>query len=756
MKKILKIAKLELSLMFYSPIAWLVLIIFFIQISLTYTDLLYRYETSQQLGRPLIRLTNILFALDYGILTVAQQHLYLYIPLLTMGLMSRETSSGSIKLLYSSPVTIKEIILGKYLSMMVYNFLLVLILAGFIIVGAISIEALDVPLVLGGILGVYLLMCAYASIGLFMSSLTSYQVVAAISTLALLAGLNFIGSVGQAYDFFRDITYWLSIKGRTDYFVNGLISTKDIAYFVLVVLLFLTLSVIKLSDQRKTKSLAKKIVTYTSLVAIVIAVGYITSLPTVNSYYDTTRFKDRTLTKESQDLIKRLEHPIHITNYVNLIHYTAKDAEPQKRIKDLKQFEMYRRFIPEMTMNYVYYYDDVKYRRDTTITLLEEAKKKAKTFHLNFEDVLSPEQIREKINLQAEENRFVRIINYGDQTIPLRMFDDNIRYPKEKDISSTLKRLLQKPGHVGIVTGNGERNINKDANNSYKIIMNGLNVRGSLINSGFNVDVKEIILDSTSIPTDLDVLVIADPKYPYSDEQLEKINEYIKAGGNLLIAGEPERQDLLNPIISQLGVTFNEGVLLQESKNFDLDLIQSQFATQAASIGFNFSNQVIVTNPRAMMITYKDSTDFKVIPILNTKKEFTWNELEPFDLSTEKIVFDSIHETKIEAHVAIALQREIKNGQQKIMIVGDADFMSNEEVVSRFSPRNANSAFTIRLFKWFSDNEYRVDASRPRSIDTKILLNRSQINYLKIILLGLIPILIGILGIVILMRRRQN
>ena len=51
MKKIIKIAKLELSLMFYSPIAWFVLIIFFIQTGLTFTELLYKYETNQQLGK---------------------------------------------------------------------------------------------------------------------------------------------------------------------------------------------------------------------------------------------------------------------------------------------------------------------------------------------------------------------------------------------------------------------------------------------------------------------------------------------------------------------------------------------------------------------------------------------------------------------------------------------------------------------------------------------------------------------------------
>ena len=127
-----------------------------------------------------------------------------------MGLMSRELSSGSIKLLYSSPVTNTQIILGKYLSMMIYNLVLMCILAVYLVFAAITIKSADVPLILSGMLGLYLLVCAYAAIGLFMSSITSYQVVAAMGTLAVLAVLNFVGDMWQDIDFVRDITYYES------------------------------------------------------------------------------------------------------------------------------------------------------------------------------------------------------------------------------------------------------------------------------------------------------------------------------------------------------------------------------------------------------------------------------------------------------------------------------------------------------------------------------------------------------------------
>ena len=68
-----------------------------------------------------------------------------------------------------------------------------------------------------------------------MSSLTTYQVVAAVGTLIILAILNFVGSIGQEYDFIRELTYWLSINGRTIDMLNGVIRSEDVIYFVVVV-----------------------------------------------------------------------------------------------------------------------------------------------------------------------------------------------------------------------------------------------------------------------------------------------------------------------------------------------------------------------------------------------------------------------------------------------------------------------------------------------------------------------------------------
>ena len=99
MRKILKIAGNELRALFCSPVAWFILVIFAVQSGMTFTDLFRSVLRQQFMGEPIeYSITTALLTGMSGTFTVIQQYLYLYVPLLTMGLMSREFGSGSIVL----------------------------------------------------------------------------------------------------------------------------------------------------------------------------------------------------------------------------------------------------------------------------------------------------------------------------------------------------------------------------------------------------------------------------------------------------------------------------------------------------------------------------------------------------------------------------------------------------------------------------------------------------------------------------------
>ncbi|MDO6736378.1 Gldg family protein [Wenyingzhuangia sp. 2_MG-2023] len=756
MKKIVRIARVELSILFYSPVAWLVLIIFIIQCGITITDLIDAKAASQELGNKLKGLTKDVFGGYDAFFNSVKNKLYLYIPLLTMGLMSRELSSGSIKLLLSSPITNRQIILGKFLAMLMYCFLLVLVLFGVVLIGVVSIESIDFYYLLGGVFGLYLLACSYAAIGLFMSSLTTYQVVAAMSTLAVFALLNFMSSVGQSIDFVRDITYWMSLSDRVDNFRIGLISSKDVIYFLLIISLFLTLSIMRLNAGRSSYSSATKAIRYSVVVASVLFIGYLSSLSVFNGYYDTTRFKTNTLTKNSQELFKQLDAPLKITVYPNVINYFSHIGAPKFRIFDLRQFEDYTRFLPNLEINYQPYYNYTLDKRDETgKPLLERAQRYATANGYDFDEVLNPEEIDKIVDLSPELNGFVRVVEYKGKTANLRMFFDQVGYPKEAEVSAAIKNILHGAPKVGVLTGNYERGIAKRGDKDYKQVLAELNVRTSLINQGFEV-APVSIENNQELPLDLSVLVIADPIEAYKSDQLKKISNYIKQGGSAVIAGEPSKQALLNPILKEIGVQFSEGMLLQESQDYKLDLIQGKMSDTALNLGFSIKEKSVISLPNAMAITYKDTLGFNATPVVVTNPEEVWNHTEKINLETDSISFNSEKYKKEKVTVALALQRNVQGKEQKIMVLGDADFMSNKEISRSNLKKQENYTFVKEMFKWFSNGEYPIDTTRPTTTDNKILISQEKLKWVKIAFIGLVPFLVAILGVFTLIKRKRN
>ncbi len=766
MRKILNIAKLELDIMFFSPIAWLVMIIFIFQSGLHFTDLLERYESMQQLHQELKDLTGHFFAQPYeGLFSMLQSKVYLYIPLLTMGLISREKSSGTIKLLLSSPVKFGEIIMGKFLAMMGYGFLLILVLFVFVIAGHTAITALDIPFTLSGLLGLYLLICAYSAIGIFMSCLTSYQVAAAFSTLVVFAFLGYIGQVGQDLDFVRDLTYFLSISGRSDKMIDGLIRSKDVLYFLIVITLFLGLSVLKLLGERENGSRWLKTGRYAGLIGSCLLVGYVSSRPAMVGYIDMTRNKDRTLTQNSQSLLRQLKGPLQVTTYVNMLDLNMWYGLPVSRNQDLDRFEMYTRFLPDLDMKYVYYYDQPDpdaykglKKRNPGLSDSAIANKTAITAKFDFDRVLPPSEMKKIIDLEPEEHRFIRQLQAGSRKSFLRIYSDMPTHPFEMEISAAIKRLVATPPKVGFLSGSNERTIDRSGDKDYKMSAIQLDFRYSLINQGF--DVVTVRPEAAKIPDDIDILVIADPRWKLDTAAMTAVQAYIDKGGNLLIAAEPGKQDVVNPLLRPLGVRMTEGRLIEESKDYAPDFILAQFGDQSGKMSGDYTAMAakhsMVSMPGTGTLEYSDSAGFAITPILVTNPKNTWNRTRKIDNDSAVIRFDPQEgDSKKSSPAVLSLSRRHGGREQRIVVAADADFFSNKELF-RAQPRTMNFVFSIDLFGWLSNDEFPVDVQRKTGEDTRIKITESSLFNYQLVLLGIFPALLLVSGTILLIRRRSK
>ena len=164
-------------------------------------------------------------------------------PVLTMGLLSAETAGGTIETMMTAPVTEAELVLGKFGGALVFAMVMFLPLAAQ--VGFLGLHGqMDVGPVLAGFMGLFLLTAQFLALGLLFSALTRVQVAAAIMTFACLLALYaafFLDSASHAAP--ARLLRYLSPPGHYTSFPQGIVDTRDVAYFVITIVLFLALTV---------------------------------------------------------------------------------------------------------------------------------------------------------------------------------------------------------------------------------------------------------------------------------------------------------------------------------------------------------------------------------------------------------------------------------------------------------------------------------------------------------------------------------
>lgn len=766
MKTILRIAKTELRTLFYSPIAWFLMIVFLIQCGVIYLGMLEAMARSKEAGAVLLgSMIEYLFLSNQGLLPAVLRNLYLYIPLLTMGLISRETSSGTIRLLYSSPIRVREIVFGKFLAMMIYSLLLTGILAIFVASSLFQVKSPDTGMLMCSLLGIYLLLCAYSAIGLFMSCLTTYQVVAAVCTFVMIGLLSYVGTLWQDIAFVRNLTYFLSISGRTGNILLGLITTKDVIYFMAIIYLFLGLSIYKIKAGMESRPPVVKAGRYALVIVSTLAIGYISSIPSLVGYYDATRAKERTLTPNVQKIIRELgDAPLEVTAYNNLLGRHWDLGSPDSYNRNLARWEPYMRFKHNIELKTVLYYDSAyeipnMSRFYPGKTLAQIAKQIADSRDLSMSQFKTPAEIRKIIDLKPELNRYVMQLKYKGKTTFLRVFDDNKEWPGETEVAAAIKRLLQsRMPKIVFLTGHLERNINKLGDREYRVLTNLTTFRNSLLNQGFDVDT--LSLDTQQIPGDISALVLADPKVALTAADMEKLRQYIDKGGNLLVAGEPGKQEILNPFLRQLGIQLMDGTLVQTSKDLQPELVTPYLTANAASLypalTHAHHDSAMVSMPRATALSYADTGAFTIKPLLTTNMRICWLKKDKLVADSADIVFSPDRGDERKTFVtAVSMTRKINNKEQRIIVTGDADFMANAEL-QRFNLNAANFVFNTALFSWLSNGEFPIDSSRPGPEDTTILLSKAQVKFLRIIYVWVLPGLLLAFGAILLIRRKRK
>jgi ABC-2 type transport system permease protein len=238
MNNVWYLVKKEVRAYFGSPIAYAVMFSFTLLVGYFFYSLVmwFNAQAMQMAQNPYyaqqVNVNEMVFSPLFHNISIV---LIFVVPLMTMRLLAEEKKTGTDELLYTSPLKVGEIILGKYFA----GLILLAVLLGLTAVLSVFVFALGNPEImpwLTGYLGLFLMGAAFIAIGLFYSSLTDNQIVAAVltlMTLLLFLLLNWVSSLGSGAAWSKVVTY-LSFSEHFEDLTRGIVDTKDIVYYLSV------------------------------------------------------------------------------------------------------------------------------------------------------------------------------------------------------------------------------------------------------------------------------------------------------------------------------------------------------------------------------------------------------------------------------------------------------------------------------------------------------------------------------------------
>ncbi len=407
---------------------------------------------------------------------------------------------------------------------------------------------------------------------------------------------------------------------------------------------------------------------------------------------DITNNAGNTLSQASQKLLTSLPDKITITAYI-------KQGQPI-RTQIAQLVDRYSRFKADLKLNFI---------------------------DPDFE----PEKTRE-LNIGPEEG--IILVEYQGRTEKLTFMD-------ESSLTNALLQLTNANERwVTFLTGHGERSPAGIAN--FDLGQFGKELAHRKINAQtLNLAMLPAIPDNSAL------LVIAAPKVPLLAGEVTIIKDYIQRGGNLLVLTDPDNRQL-KVLLKYLGIKQLNGVIVDSSStlygiNDPSFVLASEYTQHPITKGF----QTITLYPVVAALEIDGESDFTGTALLSSTVK-SWTET---GVIKGKIRFDANSEEKQgPLAFAYALTRTInEKTQQRIVVVGDGDFLSNVYIGNV-----GNLDMGLKMVLWLIHDDRFIDIPAKIATDKSLHLTQTAVAVIGFGFLIIIPLLLIGTGFIIWRKRK--
>jgi len=467
------------------------------------------------------------------------------IPVLSMRILTEDRRQKIDQLTLTAPISVGKIIVGKYLAMFAVLLISTISIGAFPILLS-SYARIDWGVNLIAMLGFLLYGAACIAICLFISSFTESQVIAAIISIVSMFVIYLMNGIVTLFENAGNTVFSLVAKvfsvfdltSKFDVFLAGIIDYREIVYFISVVVVFLFLTTQSVQKRRYTTSVANFSFGAFSVVNIVVVLTIafflnwgMYRIPDKYAQFDFTSNRLYSICDATKNVVETINEPITI--YV----YAPENEKDEVVDKILKK---YTDLSSSITVEYIDPNKSPKFYENYTSSLISNNS-------LIFEGVGR-----------------TKVVDYNDLYIDDYVtnedgsYDTVTYYDIEGQITSALNFLKNGvSAKIYNLTGHDEMTLDSTYLDTVK---------------KQNYTIEDISLVGEELPEDCELLIINSPQQDIAKEDADKIIEYAKNGGQLLIVTPyVDMVDMtnFNSIMSYYGVTSDIGLVIDEVRYAD-------------------------------------------------------------------------------------------------------------------------------------------------------------------------------------------
>jgi ABC-type uncharacterized transport system involved in gliding motility auxiliary subunit len=411
---------------------------------------------------------------------------------------------------------------------------------------------------------------------------------------------------------------------------------------------------------------------------------------------DLTEFQEYTLSPETMQILSNLTEPVKVTAFF------AQGDPGQQELDDL-------------LAEYMYHTDKITY------------------------EVVDPD-------VQPFVAQQYGITSYGTIVFECAGRRQDTSTVDEQEITGALLKVSRDSQKVVyFLTGHGERDPGGYDQSGYS------DIRDALERDNYIVNTLNLAISST-VPVDASVLVVAAPSTPLLEQESEAISAYLQQGGKALIMQEPGREPILNEVLAEWGVEYEDDVVIDPERGlFGVDPLSPVVDSfRFSEITRNLPG-VVLSTARSITPTVEQPEGVTTSALVESS-EGSWGETDFEALRQQQARYDV--GADIAGPLSMVMSVEAQGAGEatvgtRLVVFGDSDFAGNSSLTL-----GGNTDLFLNSVNWLAQEEELISITPKPPVSRDLILSPGQARFLQYSSVIFLPAAILLVGVVVWWRRR--